>query len=83
MVDRFREYVAGAGREPADVPIEARISYGDGDPVRWARELDVWRNRNAAYVSLNTMRSGLTSPDAHIHAIHRFIEVAQRANVTC
>ncbi len=76
LVDRFREYVREAGRDPDQVPIEGRLQYGDGNADRWRREIEVWKNRDAKYLSLVTMNAGLRSPQDHIDAIRRFMEVA-------
>jgi len=77
MVAMFRQYVAEAGRDPATVPIEARIHYADGDPERWKRELEIWRNRGAEYASVVTMKAGLQTPGDHAGAIERFIEAVK------
>jgi probable F420-dependent oxidoreductase len=77
VVRRFRQYVVEAGRDPADVGIEARISYGDGDPERWKRELEAWRELDARYVSVVTMGAGLDSVSRHIEATERFLQVAR------
>lgn len=83
-VEAFRRYVRDAGRDPAEVPIEARMSFGDGDEERWKRELDVWQEREASYVSLVTMNAGLEGVQAHVDAIQRFMEVArERAGRAC
>lgn len=74
MVAFFRRAVEDAGRDPAAVPIEARVQYGDGDAERWKRELNVWRQRDARYASVVTMRAGLESPAAHMDAVERFME---------
>ena len=76
-MNRFRDFVREAGRDPNDVPIEARIHYRDGDQERWKRELETWRKRDAEYVSFVTMDAGLRTPDEHIEAIDRFLKVAR------
>jgi probable F420-dependent oxidoreductase len=77
MVRMFRQFVVEAGRDPADVPIEGRIHYADGDPERWKRELETWRNRDATHVSVVTMRAGLVAPEDHATAVERFMETAR------
>jgi probable F420-dependent oxidoreductase len=77
MVEFFRRAVREAGRDPAAVPIEARIQYGDGDPDRWRRELEVWRDRDASHASLVTMKAGLATAADHVRAIEEFMAVAR------
>ncbi|MBI2502680.1 MAG: LLM class flavin-dependent oxidoreductase [Candidatus Latescibacteria bacterium] len=43
IITRFQGYVAEAGRQPADVGIEARISVSSGGPEDWARDYGAWR----------------------------------------
>ncbi len=74
MIEALRSYAREAGRDPSAIGIEGRISYGDGSTERWLGELESWRNLGATHLSLNTMRSGLPSPAAHIDAIRRFQE---------
>jgi probable F420-dependent oxidoreductase len=72
MIDKIHEYAKEAGRDPSAIGIEGRISYGEGSPEAWLKELAAWKNLGASHVSLNTMKAGLASPAAHIEALHRF-----------
>jgi probable F420-dependent oxidoreductase len=71
MIGTIRNYAREAGRDPSAIGIEGRISYGQGSPDAWLKELEAWRNLGATHVSLNTMKAGLKG-SAHIDAIHRF-----------
>jgi probable F420-dependent oxidoreductase len=71
-IDKIRAYAKDAGRDPNQIGIEGRISYGQGLPQAWLRELEAWKKLGANHVSLNTMKAGLNSPSAHIEAIRRF-----------
>ena len=72
MIESIRTYAKEAGRDPSKIGIEGRITYGQGGVETWVKELDAWRKLGASHVSLNTMKSGLESPAAHIEAIRRF-----------
>lgn len=72
MIEAVRKYAEAAGRDPGQIGIEGRILYGDGSAPRWRDELDAWKRLGASHVSLNTMKSGLDSPPAHVDAIRRF-----------
>ena len=67
-------YAARAGRDPATIGIEARVSIGGKNPDDWAREVEGWRELGATHLSVNTMKAGLHSPQEHIDAIRRFKE---------
>ncbi|MFN8533924.1 MAG: LLM class F420-dependent oxidoreductase [Dehalococcoidia bacterium] len=75
VVDQFRQFVADAGRDPTSVGIEASVHYQGGEDA-WVRRASAWREAGATHLSVNTMRSGLRDPRAHIDAIRRFKEVA-------
>jgi len=78
MIDTIRRYAIQAGREPQAIGIEGRIAYGQGVPDTWHRELEAWQSLGATHVSFNAMKSGLTSPSAHIEALRHFSRVANR-----
>jgi len=71
-IDKIRTYAKEAGRDPNQIGIEGRISYGQGSPEAWLNELEAWKKLGANHVSLNTMKAGLNGPAAHIEAIRRF-----------
>ena len=59
MIDKIRNYAKEAGREPQSIGIEGRISYGQGMPDAWQKDLEAWKYLGATHVSFNTMKSGL------------------------
>jgi probable F420-dependent oxidoreductase len=74
---RLQQYARGAGRDPASIGIEARISIAGRTPEDWAQEAEAWKKLGATHLSVNTMGAGLPSPQAHIDAIRQFYEVAK------
>ncbi len=68
------ERLAAHGRSRADIGIEPRLSYGEGDPAEWRTLIDGWAAAGATHMTLNTMRLGLQGPDAHLAAMRRFAE---------
>jgi probable F420-dependent oxidoreductase len=67
-----------AGRQRADVGIEARIPYGAGDPGRWRELLAGWRAGGATHASLVATGSGLQGATEHIRALETFAKGIQR-----
>lgn len=65
-------YLEEEGRSRADVGIEARLSYGDGDEIKWAEVIDGWSALGATHITFNTMGAGLSTPGEHIDAISQF-----------
>ena len=65
-------YLAEAGRTRADIGIEPRIAYGDGDPDEWAAIVAGWRDAGATHMTMHTMRVGLATPGEHLEAMRTF-----------
>jgi probable F420-dependent oxidoreductase len=74
MVEKTREYARAAGRDPAAIGFEARVSIAGTTPDEWARQVEGWRAIGATHLTVNTMKAGLNSPQEHIDAIRRFKE---------
>ena len=74
MVEKTREYARAAGRDPATIGFEARVSIAGATPDEWARQVEGWRAIGATHLTVNTMKAGLNSPQEHIDAIRRFKE---------
>ncbi len=73
-VQKIRGYITEAGRDPDAFQIDGRVTLGERKPEECAAEIEAWRELGATHVSFNTMRAGLSSPDAHIDAMRRFKE---------
>ena len=73
-VTRVREYAREEGRDPSVIGMEARINIIDGNPEFWLNRARAWEDLGATHISVNTMRAGLESPEAHINAILQFKE---------
>lgn len=74
-IEKIRGYAKEAGRDPNTIGIDGRISYGQGAPEPWMKDLQAWKSLGATHGSLNTMKAGLNSPSAHIEALRRFSTV--------
>jgi probable F420-dependent oxidoreductase len=73
-MERFRAWVKEAGRDPAQIGIEWRLSVAEGGSADWRREAEEWRGLGATHLSVATMRGGLAGPDAHIERIRQAAE---------
>ena len=61
-----------AGRTGQQFGIEARLPYGNADPVTWQRYHDEWQTLGATHLCINTMGFGFSSPGQHLEAIEKF-----------
>ncbi len=72
MLEQLRSYTRQAGRDPASVGIEARITLRDPDPDSWRRQYTGWQQLGATHIGINTMGLNLPSPQAHLDMLERF-----------
>ncbi|HEY3942271.1 MAG TPA: LLM class F420-dependent oxidoreductase [Acidimicrobiales bacterium] len=63
------EGARSAGRDPAELGMEGRVTWGDGGAERAADHLGRWQEAGASHVSVNTMGAGLSSLDDHLDAL--------------
>lgn len=73
-LERLRDYTREAGRDPASLGIEARLTIRDTGLDEWVRQTEAWQKLGATHISINTMGAGFTSPQEHIEAIRRYKE---------
>lgn len=71
-LEKLDRYLAENGRSRADIGIEPRTTYGDGDAGRWQAVHNGWQAAGATHFSVHTMNAGLNTPAKHIAAIEHF-----------
>jgi len=72
VLERVRTYVREAGRDPAAFGVEGRLHLGTTPQESWPQAVETWRRLGGTHLAVNTMRSGLKSPDQHVAALRRF-----------
>jgi probable F420-dependent oxidoreductase len=58
-----------AGRDPAALGMEGRVSWSDAGVDKLVEQVGRWREAGATHVSINTMNAGLGSLDGHLEAL--------------
>ncbi len=71
-IDRLRDFLAAAGRDPATFGIDGRLRLKDYPSSAWKAQTVAWQKLGATHLAINTMGMGLTSPQAHIDALREF-----------
>jgi probable F420-dependent oxidoreductase len=71
---KLDRYLAENGRSRADIGLEPRLHYGQGNPDEWQTTIDGWQAAGATHMSFNTMSCGFDTPERHIEAIEQFIK---------
>lgn len=78
-IEKMKSLARDAGRDPANIGIESWVAIGNRSPDEWVADVKAWQDLGATHISVNTMRAGLSSPQAHIDAIRRFREAVAGA----
>lgn len=73
-VEKLSRYLEESGRSLSEIGLEARISYGDGDPEKWRRWLADWQDLYITHASVNTMKLGFRKPEDHLDALRKFAQ---------
>jgi probable F420-dependent oxidoreductase len=58
-----------AGRDPAQIGMEGRVSWGEGGAEKVADNAGRWREAGASHLAVNTMGAALGSVDGHLTAL--------------
>jgi probable F420-dependent oxidoreductase len=75
LIEQLHGYLEEAGRDHRSFGIDPWISIQGLARDEWQRRVEAWRTLGASHVAVDTMRAGLTSPQAHIEAIRAFRDV--------
>ena len=82
--EKLDRFVREAGRDPADVGVDAWVSMGQGTPHDWRAEIVAWKQLGVSHITLNTAFDvghhhrieGSTLPD-HLQAIQSYVAAVE------
>ena len=74
------ESARDAGRDPATLGMEGRVSWTDDGVEKLVDHVGRWRDAGASHLSINTMDAGLGSVDGHLAAL---AAAAERCSDAC
>ncbi|GAA1149053.1 hypothetical protein GCM10009630_54380 [Kribbella jejuensis] len=69
----MRQSAEAAGRDPATIGIEARLTLGAVPEEDWRSFADGWRDLGATHLCVNTMNLGLTRPEDHAQVLREVL----------
>jgi probable F420-dependent oxidoreductase len=75
MLDRVRAYARDAGRDPAEIGFEPRLSLAQVPDRERADFAAGWRELGATHLCVSTMGLGLESADDHVAALRDAMDV--------
>jgi probable F420-dependent oxidoreductase len=67
-----------AGRDPTELGMEGRVTWGDGGAQKLAEQAARWRDAGASHLSVNTMGARLASIDHHLEALEAAVGSIKR-----
>lgn len=65
-----------AGRDPAAIGMEGRVSFDPADPARFERQVARWRSSGAGHLTVDTMGTGRSGADGHLAALAQAADLA-------
>lgn len=68
-IETIRSHREDAGRSMDDFGIQAQAQYAGGDPDRWRKYADRWRELGATHLAIATHNAGPTDVDGHLARI--------------
>ncbi len=74
-IERFREYVRAAGRDPGKVGVEGRVYAARGGPDEWSRAAEVFRDMGCTHLEFNVGGEKYTSLEERIGIMRAFREM--------
>ena len=78
LITGLRERVAEAGRDPAAFGVEVRLGVQRVEPDLWLERAEEIREAGATHLSLDSMRGGLDTPEAHLERLVEVLELIRR-----
>jgi probable F420-dependent oxidoreductase len=66
--EKLRRHLEDAGRDPASFGIEPQARIAGGNPERWRKHAEGWRELGATHISIVTMGADLVRPEDHLKA---------------
>jgi len=76
LLAQLEKYLEHAGRDRNNFGIDPWISIAGLPQAEWRSRVEAWQTLGATHIGVDTMRSGFTTPQAHINAIRSFREIA-------
>ena len=71
-IEEFHGFAREAGRDPAEIGIDATVHAHGEDPARWAEDARIWEDSGASHVTFRTIDCGFSGVDEHLDALRRF-----------
>lgn len=74
MIEHMKSARTDAGLSWDNFGIQAQAMFKGGDPERWAKHAQGWRNLGATHLAVRTDSNRLESVDDHLRCIEQYVE---------
>ena len=68
-LETIAEAAQAAGRDPAAIGMEGRVTWDSTDPDRFGRQVERWADAGASHLTIDTMYTGQTTVADHLDAL--------------
>lgn len=68
---------AEAGREEEHFGVQAQAQYAGGDPERWRKHAEKWRELGATHLAVATHNAGPTDAEGHVKRVRHYLEAVR------
>ncbi|ONI84650.1 LLM class F420-dependent oxidoreductase [Saccharothrix sp. ALI-22-I] len=79
MLERVRAYAREAGRDPATIGFETRLTLAQVPEGNRAEFVRGWRDIGATHLCVDTMSMGLSSPEQHLEVLRDTLKLIESA----
>ncbi len=73
VLGQLRAHLEEAGRDPSSFGIQAQAQIRNGNPDRWRRNAESWRELGASHLAIASMNAGLASGEDHLKAMEEWL----------
>lgn len=76
-LDDIRRHRQHAGLSMDGFVVQAQAQYAGGDPDRWRKHAERWRELGATHLSVATHRAGPTDADGHVARVAEYLDAVR------
>lgn len=76
-LDDIRRHRQDAGLSMDGFAVQAQAQYAGGDPDRWRKHAERWRELGATHLSVATHRAGPTDADGHVARVAEYLDAVR------
>lgn len=76
-LDLIHSVLKQEGRDPARFGVQAQAQIKGGDPDRWHKHAEAWKDLGATHLAIATTKAGFKSADQHLEAMQTYLKAVR------